>query len=253
MSSGRLARLRKYAEEETANEASFARGLEDAKEGASSEDVAGGMGRALHAIGSGDMSECKGYCAKVYDLVVRRHRAQFSALKGLLGEISGRPLQDFEYNIGRPVDENLQVPATQTGLLDIVRRISEADDILKRDAEASARIQRSRENGTPEVKAAISNWDRFSTAYKTFMTAAEVGGVAAFLVKLRDENDPYNTRKKKGLPPTPIGAPTQSSLEAALRPTPSEFLYYLHDAKKQLHPSRDAAEHEAMRKKYDVY
>lgn len=184
MSSGRLARLRKYAEEETANEASFARGLEDAKEGASSEDVAGGMGRALHAIGSGDMSECKGYCAKVYDLVVRRHRAQFSALKGLLGEISGRPLQDFEYNIGRPVVENLQVPATQTGLLDIVRRISEADDILKRDAEASARIQRSRENGTPEVKAAISNWDRFSTAYKTFMTAAEVGGVAAFLVKL---------------------------------------------------------------------
>ena len=75
----------------------------------------------------------------------------------------------------------------------------------------------------------------------------------AFLVKLRDENDPYNTRKKKGLPPTPIGAPTYSSLEAALRPTPSEFLYYLHDAQKQLHPSRDAAEHEAMRKKYDVY
>lgn len=75
----------------------------------------------------------------------------------------------------------------------------------------------------------------------------------AFLVKLRDENDPYNTRKKKGLPPTPIGAPTYSSLEAALRPTPSEFLYYLHDAQKNLHPSRDAAEHEALRKKYDVY
>lgn len=76
---------------------------------------------------------------------------------------------------------------------------------------------------------------------------------SAFLVKLRDDNDPYNTRRKKGLPPTPIGAPTYSSLEAALRPTASEFLYYLHDAQKQLHPSRDAAEHEAMRKKYDVY
>ncbi len=76
---------------------------------------------------------------------------------------------------------------------------------------------------------------------------------SAFLVKLRDENDPYNTRRKKGLPPTPIGAPTSSSLEAALRPTPSEFLYYLHDAQKVLHPSRDAAEHEEMRKKYDVY
>lgn len=76
---------------------------------------------------------------------------------------------------------------------------------------------------------------------------------SAFLVKLRDETDPYNTRKKKGLPPTPIGAPTYSSLEAALRPTLSDFLYYLHDAQKNLHPSRDAAEHEAMRKKYDIY
>lgn len=76
---------------------------------------------------------------------------------------------------------------------------------------------------------------------------------SAFLVKLRDDSDPYNTRRKKGLPPTPIGAPTSSSLEAALRPTPSEFLYYLHDAQRQLHPSRDAAEHEEMRKKYDVY
>lgn len=76
---------------------------------------------------------------------------------------------------------------------------------------------------------------------------------SAFLVKLRDDSDPYNTRRKKGLPPTPIGAPTYSSLEAALKPTPSEFLYYLHDAQKQLHPSRDAAEHEELRKKYDVY
>jgi UPF0755 protein len=76
---------------------------------------------------------------------------------------------------------------------------------------------------------------------------------AAFLVKLRDEEDPYNSRHKKGLPPTPIGAPTLASVEAALKPTPSEFLYYLHDAEKHLHPSRDAAEHEAARKKYGVY
>jgi UPF0755 protein len=76
---------------------------------------------------------------------------------------------------------------------------------------------------------------------------------AAFLQKLRDPSDAYNTRHKKGLPPTPIGAPTLSSFQAALEPTPSEFLYYLHDAQKRLHPSRDAAEHEAKRKQYDVY
>lgn len=75
----------------------------------------------------------------------------------------------------------------------------------------------------------------------------------AFLQKLRDTSDPYNTRHKKGLPPSPIGAPTLSSFQAALAPTESEYLYYLHDAQKVLHPSRDAAEHEALRKKYDVY
>lgn len=75
----------------------------------------------------------------------------------------------------------------------------------------------------------------------------------AFLKKLRDAADAYNTRHNKGLPPTPIGAPTLASFEAALKPTPSDYLYYLHDANRQLHPSRDAAEHEALRKKYDVY
>jgi UPF0755 protein len=76
---------------------------------------------------------------------------------------------------------------------------------------------------------------------------------SAFLVKLRDVNDPYNSRHKKGLPPTAIGAATVSSFTAALRPTPSDYLYYLHDGQKNLHPARDAAEHEANREKYDVH
>lgn len=74
-----------------------------------------------------------------------------------------------------------------------------------------------------------------------------------FLEKLRDGADPYNSRTRTGLPPTPIGSPTEASFLAALRPTPSEYLYYLHDAQKKLHPSRNAAEHEALRKKYNVY
>lgn len=75
----------------------------------------------------------------------------------------------------------------------------------------------------------------------------------AFLVKLRDQSDPYNSRYRKGLPPTPIGAPTSVSFQAALEPTPTEFLYYLHDKDRQLHPAKDAEEHERNRKKYDIY
>lgn len=75
----------------------------------------------------------------------------------------------------------------------------------------------------------------------------------AFLKRLRDKSDAYNTRHKPGLPPTPIGAPTVDALVAALRPKKSPYLYYLHDADRVLRPSRNAAEHEALRKKYNVY
>jgi UPF0755 protein len=75
----------------------------------------------------------------------------------------------------------------------------------------------------------------------------------AFLAKLRDPNDPYNSRLNRGLPPTAIGAPTLSSLEAAISPEKSEHWYYLHDAQGEIHPARNGAEHEANRKKYNVY
>jgi UPF0755 protein len=42
-----------------------------------------------------------------------------------------------------------------------------------------------------------------------------------------DVDSPYNTRKYAGLPPTPIAAPGQKSLEAALNPTPGPWLYYV--------------------------
>ena len=75
----------------------------------------------------------------------------------------------------------------------------------------------------------------------------------AFLKNLKNPDEPYNTRLKKGLPPTAIGNPTVSSLEAAVSPKESVFWYYLHDADGELHPARNAAEHEANRAKYDVY
>jgi len=82
---------------------------------------------------------------------------------------------------------------------------------------------------------------------------AEWNDRKAFLKRLRDPADPWNSRHRKGLPPGPIGAPTVASLQAALTPKPSEFWYYLHDAERRLHPSRNADEHEALRKKYNVY
>lgn len=75
----------------------------------------------------------------------------------------------------------------------------------------------------------------------------------AFRAVLKDPADPYGTRVRVGLPPTAIGNPTLSSLEAALKPEPTAFWYYLHDSSGVFHGGRNAAEHEANRKKYNVY
>jgi UPF0755 protein len=74
-----------------------------------------------------------------------------------------------------------------------------------------------------------------------------------FLKALRDAEDAYNTRARAGLPPSPIGAPSLESLVAALRPAETPYWYYLHDTSKHIHFGRTAAQHEANRKKYNVY
>lgn len=45
-------------------------------------------------------------------------------------------------------------------------------------------------------------------------------------------DSPYNTRKYLGLPPGPIASPSLSSLDAALHPTPTDYLYYVREPKR---------------------
>ena len=102
-------------------------------------------------------------------------------------------------------------------------------------------------------------WKRLDKGWKLGIdatsryTLAQWNDRQAFLKKLRDPNDPYNTRMRSGMPPTAIGNPTLSALEAALQPVDSEYWYYLHDADGVLHPSKSNSEHEATRRKYNVY
>ena len=44
-----------------------------------------------------------------------------------------------------------------------------------------------------------------------------------------DRRSPYNTRLRTGLPPGPIASPSARSLEAALNPASTDYLYYVRD------------------------
>lgn len=66
-------------------------------------------------------------------------------------------------------------------------------------------------------------------------------------------DSPYNSYKNYGLPPGPIANPGMSSLEAAMAPTPSKFLYYVRDDVKNDGSHRFARtdeEHNANRVRY---
>lgn len=118
-----------------------------------------------------------------------------------------------------------------------------------------------REEPDPENRKVVAGilWKRIDKGWKLGVDATsrytlpDWNDKGAFLVHLRDPDEPYNTRLRDGLPPTAIGNPSLPSLEAACDPTASEWMYYLHDAHKVFHGGRDAAEHDANRKLYNVY
>jgi UPF0755 protein len=65
-------------------------------------------------------------------------------------------------------------------------------------------------------------------------------------------DSPYNTRLNPGLPPTPIASPGRASLEAALNPADTDFLFYVLCGKDGHHAfAKTAAGHEANRDRCD--
>jgi cell division protein YceG involved in septum cleavage len=50
------------------------------------------------------------------------------------------------------------------------------------------------------------------------------------VASIDDENNIYNTRKRKGLTPTPIANPSVDTIKSVLQFQKNINLYYLHDA-----------------------
>ncbi|MEK7106873.1 MAG: endolytic transglycosylase MltG [Patescibacteria group bacterium] len=75
-------------------------------------------------------------------------------------------------------------------------------------------------------------------------------GTYQLTTKDLQSDSPYNTYKRPGLPPGPIGSPSLDSLLAAVTPVKHDYLYYLADKSGVTHYSKTYAEHLRNKRKY---
>ena len=69
---------------------------------------------------------------------------------------------------------------------------------------------------------------------------------------LRDSDNPWNTYRHAGLPPTPIGLPGREAIRAALNPEPGEALYFVARGDGSHHFSSTFEEHQQAVRKYQL-
>ncbi len=98
-----------------------------------------------------------------------------------------------------------------------------------------------REAGSPEEMPLIAGiiWKRLDEGIPLGIDATtryELNDWTNPISKEALENPtPYNTRRKRGLPPTGISSPGFDALQAAAYPKKSPYYYYLHDRTAQIH------------------
>lgn len=66
----------------------------------------------------------------------------------------------------------------------------------------------------------------------------------------KEENNPYNTYKLPGLPPTPICNPGLEAINATRNPKPNDYYFYIHDTNGYAHYAKTFEEHNANVQKY---
>jgi UPF0755 protein len=110
-----------------------------------------------------------------------------------------------------------------------------------------------KETAVPEERALVASvyYNRLERkmllgADPTVIYAALLAGKYRGTIHQSDlqSDSPYNTYRFAGLPPGPIANPGAASLQAAMHPHKSEFLYFVSDAAGHHRFSSNAAEHE---------
>jgi UPF0755 protein len=115
-------------------------------------------------------------------------------------------------------------------------------------------LETMREEEKPLIAEVI--WSRLKRGEPLGIDAAIIYGIPNYDGDLRwkdlkNQKNPYNTRLHRGLPPTPIGAVSRSSLVAVLNPSKLGYYYYVLDSEDQTRHvfSKTLNEHNQLVKK----
>lgn len=113
-----------------------------------------------------------------------------------------------------------------------------------------------KEGKTKDERKVISGilWKRLSIGMPlqvdaTFLYTIQKGSKNLSLSDLQTDS-PYNTYTRTGLPIGPINNPGLETLEAALYPEASPYLFYLHDSSGFIHYGKNFDEHKINKAKY---
>lgn len=97
-------------------------------------------------------------------------------------------------------------------------------------------------------------WKRFENGVQLAADATtryiKSDPLAPLTYKELQSDNPYNSRRVKGLPPTPISNPGLLSIKAAIFPKDSPYWYYLHDTEGLIHFSKTESEHNKTKALY---
>ncbi len=122
----------------------------------------------------------------------------------------------------KQVESDLHVAARARALGFTAKQIMTIASILQYEG--------SRNQDYPKIAQAIYNRLHIGMALQSDATVAYANNLQGTVYTTdaqRANPSPYNTYVHKGLPPGPIGSPGQTTIEAALNPTPGPWLYWV--------------------------
>jgi len=95
-------------------------------------------------------------------------------------------------------------------------------------------------------------WKRLENEWAIQADATLLYGKDTNIITKNDleSNNPYNSRKHKGLPPTAIGNPGIATIIAAIRPESSPYWFYLTDAAGTVYYAKTNEEHTENKRKH---